>query len=87
MAELKERHGLRRAQYRGRDKVLIQALGAAMAYNIKKLVRARRPQPQPLALALHPSLGTPARPCVSPVSRAQHRRYSTCQRLLPCRWR
>ncbi len=37
IAELKERHGLRRAQGRGRAAVLIQTLGAAMAYNIKKL--------------------------------------------------
>ena len=36
-AELKERHGLRRARGRGRDAVLIQALGAAIAYNVKKL--------------------------------------------------
>ena len=46
IAELKERHGLRRAQCRGRAKVRIQAFGAAIAYNIKQLVRwhARRPQ-------------------------------------------
>ncbi len=43
IAEAKEPHGLRRAQYRGRAKVQIQAYGAALAYNIKKLVgRARR---------------------------------------------
>jgi hypothetical protein len=54
MAELKERHGVRRAQYRGRAKVRIQAFGAAMAYNIKKLVRwhGRRPQEPALALRL-----------------------------------
>jgi hypothetical protein len=34
MAELKERHGLRRATGRGRATVRIQAWGAAMAYNI-----------------------------------------------------
>jgi hypothetical protein len=38
-AELKERHGLRRAHCRGRDKVLIQALGAATAYDVKKLAQ------------------------------------------------
>ena len=37
-AELKEHHGLRRAQFRGRDKVQIQAYGAAIAYNLKKLL-------------------------------------------------
>lgn len=51
MAELKERHGCRRAQQRGRDQMRIQALGAAMAYNIKKLAQAYRPQPQPITLA------------------------------------
>ena len=86
MAELKERHGLRRAQYRGRDKVLMQALGAAMAYNIKKLVRARRPQPHPIALALRPSPSTQFRPCASPGSRAQQRRCPPHRRPLPCRW-
>jgi hypothetical protein len=86
MAELKERHGLRRAQYRGRDKVLMQALGAAMAYTMKKLVRARRPQPQPLALALHSSLNTPARLWVSPGSRAQLGRCLPRWRPLPYRW-
>jgi transposase len=52
IAELKERHGLRRAQCRGRAKVRIQAFGAAIAYNIKKLVRwhARRPHAPVLAL-------------------------------------
>ncbi len=86
MAELKERHGLRRAQYRGRDKVLMQALGAAMAYNIKKLVHARRPQPQPMALALRSGLSTSVRPCGSSVSRAQQRCCSTCWRPWPCHW-
>jgi transposase len=38
-AELKERHGLRRARGRGRDRMLIQALGAAMAYDVKKLAQ------------------------------------------------
>jgi IS5 family transposase len=51
-AELKERHGLHRAQYRGRDKVLIQAFGAAGAYNLKKLARLVGRQPASAALAL-----------------------------------
>ena len=44
-AELKEHHGLRRAQCRGRAKVQAQAYGAAIAYNVKKLaagIRCRR---------------------------------------------
>jgi transposase len=53
-AELKERHGLHRAQYRGRDKVLIQAFGAAGAYNLKKLARLVGRQPASAALALAP---------------------------------
>ncbi len=63
MAEFKERHGLGRCSLRGRTKVLLQALLAAMAYDIKKLVHARRQQPQPIALALR-SGG-----CTSPCSR------------------
>ena len=54
IAELKERHGLRRAQCRGRAKVRIQAFGAAIAYNIKKLVRWHARRPQAPALALRP---------------------------------
>ncbi len=54
MAEAKERHGLRRAQYRGRAKVRMQAFGAAIAYNIKKLVRWHGRRPQAPALALRP---------------------------------
>jgi transposase len=72
MAELKERHGCRRAQRRGRDQVRIQALGAAMAYNIKKLAQAKRPQPQPIALALRPGSGTPSGALV-PIARHAHR--------------
>jgi hypothetical protein len=53
MAELKERHGTRRAQRRGRENVLIQAFGAASAYDIKKLVRWPRRCPQALAVACH----------------------------------
>jgi transposase len=44
-AELKERHGFRRARCRGRDKVLIQALGAATAYDVKKLAQLRNHGP------------------------------------------
>lgn len=40
MAELKDRHGLRRASLRGNG-VQIQAYCAAIAYNVKKLVKAR----------------------------------------------
>jgi transposase len=39
VAEAKERHGLRRARCRGQPKMRIQALGAAMAYDIKKLAQ------------------------------------------------
>jgi len=41
MAERKERHGLRRARCRGHTTVLVEALSAAIAYNIKKLARCR----------------------------------------------
>ena len=44
-AELKERHGLRRARGRGREPMLLQALGAAIAYDVKKLAQLRRPGP------------------------------------------
>jgi transposase len=63
MAEVKERHGMRRARCRGQPKVRIQALGVAMAYNIKKLVRwhGRRPEEPGLAVrggaAVRPLLG------------------------------
>ena len=52
MAEAKERHGLRRAQCRGQPKVRIQALGVAMAYNVKKLAQhlGRRAAEPALAL-------------------------------------
>jgi transposase len=55
-AELKERHGLRRAQCRGRAKVQMQAYGAAIAYNVKKLVASLRPRPGGAAVALHSAL-------------------------------
>ncbi len=79
MAELKERHGFRRAQRRGRDRVRIQALGAAMAYNIKKLAQAWRPQPQPIALARHAERGRPSSPLL-PAVRHGHRRRSPAAR-------
>jgi hypothetical protein len=50
---------VRRAQRRGRDNVLIQALGAASAYDIKKLVRWHRRCPQAMALACHDPASTP----------------------------
>jgi hypothetical protein len=50
MAELKERHGLRRAQGGGRTAVLIPGLGAAIAHDIKKLARWHRRQPRETAL-------------------------------------
>ena len=59
IAEAKERHGLRRAQYRGRAKVRIQAFGVALAYNIKKLVRWHGRRPQDPALALRPGMHPP----------------------------
>ncbi len=54
IAEAKEHHGLRRAQCRGRTKVQIQAYGAALAYNLKKLVAGARRRPVRPALALPP---------------------------------
>ena len=66
MAELKERHGLRRARYRGRAKVRMQAFGAAIAYNIKKLVRWHGRWPHETALALRPN---PKCPVPSPMHR------------------
>jgi hypothetical protein len=44
-AELKERHGLRRAQGRGRDAVWIQALLAASAYHVKQLAQQGHARP------------------------------------------
>ena len=51
-AELKDRHGLRRAQFRGRDRVLIQALGAAGAYDVKKLAQLCGPGPATQGIAV-----------------------------------
>jgi hypothetical protein len=53
-AALEERHGRRRAQCRGRATVQIQAYGAASAYNVKKLVAGRSPQPVQATAALSP---------------------------------
>ena len=55
MAEAKERHGLRRAQCRGQGKVRIQALGAAMADDAKKLAVGRRNRARMGATIAHPS--------------------------------
>jgi transposase len=74
MAELKERHGLRRCRLRSRTKVLIQAFLAAMAYNLKKLVHARRPQPQPSAVARRARLYRTPRPRV-PAGPSAHQAH------------
>ena len=79
MAEAKERHGLRRAQYRGRAKVRIQAFGAAIAYNIKKLVRWHGRRPQETALALRP--GVPPSVAYLPVHLGLV--HHVCQRCQP----
>jgi transposase len=63
-AELKDRHGLRRARCRGRDNVLIQALGAATAYDVKKLAQLRRPGPATASAAL--PADPRRRPCLPP---------------------
>jgi hypothetical protein len=72
MAEVNERHGLRRAQCRGRAKVRIRAFGAAIAFNLKQLVRWHGRRPQKLALALRPEaqLAVPRRPVH--LGRAHH---------------
>jgi hypothetical protein len=56
-AELKERHGLRRAQGRGRDAVWIQALLAASAYNVKQLAQQGHARPATGAAAPRPHRG------------------------------
>ena len=78
IGELKERHGLRRAQCRGRAKVRIQARGAAIADNSKKLARRHGPRPQDLALARRRRPGQPPQP-VEPRRRhpGNHRWLST----------
>jgi transposase len=55
MAEVKERHGLRRVQARGQPNVRIQAYGVATAYNIKKLAQLGGRHPAEPGLALRPS--------------------------------
>jgi transposase len=85
-AELKERHGLRRARCRGRDKVLIQALGAAAAYDVKKLAQLRGPGPatRSAALACCPRHGpqvAPHRPIRPTAERG--RRCAAQRRLHP----
>jgi transposase len=82
MAELKERHGTRRAQRRGHDNMLIQALGAASAYDIKKLVRWHRRCPQALAVACHHPLRGPCA-TVAPLSQP-HRLAWRCVALAAC---
>jgi transposase len=80
MAETKERHGLRRAQYRGRAKVRIQAFGAAIAYNIKKLVRWQGRRLRDNALALR-SGAQPSGPGLPVRLGLDHH---VCPRCQPC---
>jgi len=84
-AELKERHGLDRAQCRGRDQVLIQALGAAGAYNLKKLARLPRPQPASAAVAL--ALPIAVAPVATTTCSQQHGRTHARLNLPPRRFR
>jgi hypothetical protein len=42
----KERRGLRRAQFRGRDRMRIQAYLTASAYNVRKLALRKRTKPE-----------------------------------------
>jgi transposase len=82
IGELKDRHGLRRAQYRGRANVRMQALGAAMAYNIKKLARRHGRRPQAPALARRSGPGQPP-PGETPLRhRGDHPRLSTRPHVL-----
>jgi transposase len=81
IAEAKERHGLRRAQCRGRAKVRIQALGAAMAYNIKKLVRWHGRHPQDAALAVRSELDQPPAAGLSPLRHQDGRLTARPHRL------
>jgi transposase len=84
-AEMKERHGLHRAQFRGRDQVAIQALAAAMAYNIKKLAGVPRPQPTSVAVALTSPI--PLTPLASTTHSQQCMRTSARFNLAPWRFR
>ncbi|HEX2184195.1 MAG TPA: transposase [Chloroflexota bacterium] len=70
-AELKEHHGLRRAPYRGRAKVQMQAYGAAIAYNVKKLVAEIRRRPVRAAGVLRHR----PRHCVAATRRSARGRY------------
>lgn len=71
VAEAKERHGLRRASCRGQPQVRIQAFGAAIAYNIKKLVRFHACRPQEIALALRqPGTAASAPPASARITAA-----------------
>lgn len=71
-----EQYGLRRAQCRGRAKVQMQAYGAAIAYNITKLVAGIRPRPVGTGAALH--FGP--RPCIRAACPAARRRYRSSSR-------
>jgi IS5 family transposase len=84
-AEIKQRHGLHRAQSRGRDQVLIQALGAAMAYNLKKLAGVPHPQPASAAAAL--TLPLPLAPVASTTCSQQCTWTSARFNLPPRRFR
>ncbi|HEX2173515.1 MAG TPA: transposase, partial [Dehalococcoidia bacterium] len=75
-AELKEHHGLCRAQYRGRAEVQIPASGAAIAYNIKKLMAraGRHPVRDAQVFAAEPDtrLEGPCRTSRRPLRRSGH---------------
>jgi transposase len=66
-AELKEHHGLRRAQCRGRASVQMQAYGAAIAYDVKKLAAGIRCRRVPAAEA-RPRRSSPSRHHRVPLS-------------------
>ncbi len=66
-ADAKDKHGMARAQFRGRGKMQIQALLTAAVINLKQLA-ARRPQPQSGMAALAIPQTTP-----STLSRCSHR--------------
>ena len=77
-AEAKERHGLRRAQYRGRAKVRMQACGVALAHNLKKLVRWQGRRPRAPAPALRPG-GLPSGSCLPVHLQPVHHICRHCQ--------
>ena len=72
-AELKERHGLRRARGRGRDRMLLQALGAAMAYDVKKLAQRPPTAPPRGAPPCRPPARRPLTACRRPANRIHAR--------------